>query len=71
LGVPMLKGLSPYSRNCLFHGFWFDTFGPESHSSDTDEQSLCAYAWSKKINKIYVLNDLRDPGKNKLLTCAP
>jgi len=70
-GVPMLKGIPPKNYGCaiLKSTYGYVDYGEDSRSSDMTEKELCDYARTKGIQKVFVLNDLQDQSKNKLLDC--
>lgn len=69
-GKMMLMGLSPVEFNCELEYYGYSNYPPDAHSHNTDDESLCRRARSKKIQTVFILNDLNQKNQNRILNCG-
>ena len=73
LNVPMLKGLPPLGTPCEYVGIGHDYsgFSRKSHSEDIDDTKLCAYALTREVQRVLILNNFALPIDYRVLDCKP
>jgi hypothetical protein len=74
LGVPMIRGITPqpYEAECMPDGQVWYGFGrrqAEHRTIDMDDTQLCQQARRRGIGTVYILDTVRDPQANRVLTC--
>ena len=70
VGLPMVKGLPPSSRQCKVQYFGYEDYDDASRSRDVGDDDLCA-ARPPGVDAVIVLRDVDLPQANTVVRCGP
>ena len=68
-GKPMLYGLPPKDMECKLEYYGYPDYGTDAFARNIDRETLCRHAVEEGFEPIFVLYDLDDPTKNKIVHC--
>jgi hypothetical protein len=68
-GKVMLYGLLPRDYDCDLEFYGYPDYGPDAYARDVDDAALCRHAREKGFASVFILNDVFQPERNRMLEC--